>query len=139
VAECIDCQTNKVTNKFNIEKMKPILTTRPNEILCTDVLGPITTTKNDYKYILVVCDHFTKYAEFFPMKTVTAEETAKRIIEYISRHSIPDQILSDRGTNFQSHLLTKILKLLDIHKLNFRLSPDAHVTVFKTLPRVTGN
>ena len=88
--------------------MKPIFTTRPNEILCTDVLGPINTTENGYKYILVVCDHFTKYAEFFPMKTVTAEETAKRLIEYMSRNSIPDQNLSDRGTNFQSVLLNEL-------------------------------
>ena len=52
------------------------------------------------------------------MKTVTAEETAKRLIEYMSRNSIPDQILSDRGTNFQSILLNELLELLDMHKLN---------------------
>jgi len=118
VQNCVSCQTNKVTNKYNITKMKPIFATRPNEIICTDVMGPITQTPNGYKYILVICDHFTKYSEFFPMKSVTASETAKRIIEYISRHSVPDSILSDRGTNFQSVLLSEIIELLDIHKLN---------------------
>jgi hypothetical protein len=52
------------------------------------------------------------------MKTVTAQETAKRIVEYISRHSVPESILSDRGTNFNSILLSELLELLDVHKLN---------------------
>ena len=118
VKSCIQCQTNKVTNKYNIETMTPIVTTRPNEIICTDVMGPIPETTNGYKHILVISDHFTKYSEFFPMKTVTAQETAKRIVEYISRHSVPESILSDRGTNFNSILLSEILELLDVHKLN---------------------
>jgi hypothetical protein len=52
------------------------------------------------------------------MKTMTAQKTAKRISEYISRHSVPESILSDRGTNFYSILLSELLELLDVHKLN---------------------
>jgi putative transposase len=70
VKSCIQCQTNKVTKKYNIETMTPIVTTRPNEIICTDVMGPIPETTNGYKHILVISDHFTKYSEFFPMKTL---------------------------------------------------------------------
>ena len=97
--------------------MQPISATRPNQILTTDIMGPIPLCNDKFKYILIICDHFTKYCEFFALESTTAQETARRIIEYISRHSVPESILSDRGTNYQSELIAEVYELLDIHQL----------------------
>ena len=117
VEECQECQMNKHTNKYNITHMRPIFATRPGQIVSADICGPLPTTDNDHKYILVVSDHFTKYVEFFSMKTQTAKETAQKLIQYISRHSCPESFLSDQGKNFQSDLLSELWEIFDIHKL----------------------
>ena len=38
--------------------------------------------------------------------------------EVVSRHGVPGELLSDRGKTFLSRLMSKICKLLGIHKLN---------------------
>jgi hypothetical protein len=117
VEECIECQKFKSTNQYHRAKMQPISATRPNQILTTDIMGPIPLCDGKFKYILIICDHFTKYCEFFALESTTAQETAKKIIEFISRHSVPESILSDRGTNYQSELIAEVYELLDIHQL----------------------
>ena len=55
------------------------------------------------------------------METQTAEDVAKRLMLVFYRHGIPETILSDQGTNFQSVLLAELYELLNIHKV--RTSP----------------
>jgi hypothetical protein len=73
VTECETCQQVKPPKHYNIAELKPIYASKPFELLTTDILGPLECTKEGNKYILVVCDHFTKWAEAFPLKTMTAE------------------------------------------------------------------
>jgi hypothetical protein len=115
--ECTNCQRYKTSNKYNKAKLKPYIASRPNQIVSADVFGPIPTTINDNKYILVVSDLFTKYVEFFALKTQTAEETANKLVEYVSRHSVMDTILTDQGRNFQSELMDELWELFDVHKV----------------------
>jgi hypothetical protein len=56
-----------------VAEMKPIHANRPFELITTDILGPLNTTVNGKKYILVVCDHFSKWVEIFSLKSMTAE------------------------------------------------------------------
>ena len=87
--ECIKCQQMKDTNKYNKTKLTPIYASRPGQIITTDIVGPLKSNGR-FKYILVIVDHFSKYVEFFPMESTTAEETARLLLEYICRHSVPD-------------------------------------------------
>lgn len=48
-----------------------------------------------------------------------ASTIARLLVEQvISRHGVPEQLLSDRGANFLSELILEICKLLGIEKLN---------------------
>ena len=114
--ECINCQRFKTSNRYNKAKLKPINTSRPNQIVAADVFGPLPLSNGKFKYVLVVTDLFTKYVEFFAMETQTAHETARKLVDYISRHSIMDTILTDQGKNFQSELISELWELLDVHK-----------------------
>jgi hypothetical protein len=115
--ECTNCQRYKTSNKYNKAKLKPYIASRPNQKVSADVFVPIPTTINHNKYILVVSDLFTKYVEFFALKTQTAEETANKLVEYVSRHSVMDTILTDQGRNFQSELMDELWELFDVHKV----------------------
>jgi hypothetical protein len=59
--------------------------------------------------------------QLYALKTHTAEIVANTIVEFITRFGVPEQILLDQGTEFQSNLISEIFELLDIQRL--RISP----------------
>ena len=121
VNDCEICQQCKPPQVYNKAQLIPIRPTKPREIVTMDITGPLPTTKAGYKYILVICDHFTKWVELFPLKTMEAGEVALQLRAYICRHGIPESILSDQGTNFQSELMSEVFELLDVYRC--RTSP----------------
>ena len=73
-------------------------------------------SKNGYKYILVIIDHFTKWVEIQPLRSMTAIGVAKFLFEYSCRHSCPKRILTDQGKCFEAELFKELLHLLEIAK-----------------------
>src|SRR5271167_1048341 len=69
-----------------------------------------------YNAIYVVVDRLTKMAHFCPTTTqVTAEETAQLYLRHVFKHhGLPDDIVSDRGTQFLSKFTLRLLQLCDI-------------------------
>ncbi|KAL0172966.1 hypothetical protein M9458_033277, partial [Cirrhinus mrigala] len=65
--------------------------------------GPIL----DNTCILVMVDRFSKMCKFFPLKGLpTALKTAEHLFQQVFRHfGFPEEIVSDRGPQFISHLL----------------------------------
>ena len=98
-------------------KLQPLLPTRPFQLVTCDIIGPLPLTKNGNIYILVVCDHFSKWVAISALQNITAESVAKRLINLMMIHGLYINILTDGAKNFQSELLSKIYELLDIHKL----------------------
>jgi len=73
-------------------------------------LGPLPKTKNGNVYVLVLLDHFTKWAEAFPIPNQKAQTIARILVEeYICRYGCPERLLSDLGTNFMSNLAKEII------------------------------
>ena len=68
--------------------------------------------------IYVVVDRFTKMAHFIPIKGLpSAEETAELFIQHVLRlHGVPEEIISDRGSQFVSHFWKRFLELLNIKR-----------------------
>jgi transposase InsO family protein len=65
-----------------------------------DTIGPLPESKEGFKFILVVIDCFTRVIELYPCKSTEADEAAHHLVDFLSRYGIPDQLLSDRGTQF---------------------------------------
>jgi hypothetical protein len=93
----------------------------PCEIVTADMMGPLPRSSQQNEYALVICDHFTKWIEIHAMRNGTEVEVAKRLIKFFTRFGLPDQILTDQGTNFQSNVLAEVNDAFDIHKT--RTSP----------------
>jgi len=70
-----------------------------------------------YNAILVCVDRLTKMAHFCPTTTrVDAKETARLYLKHVFKHhGLPDNIVTDRGTQFTSRFTTRLLELCDIH------------------------
>jgi len=80
-------------------------------------MGPLPSTKDGSRYILVIGDYFTRYMEAYALQTQTAEEVAKKLVlEFICRFGTPLELHSDQGRNFESELVKQVCQLLQIKK-----------------------
>jgi len=80
---------------------------RPWTSLPMDFITGLPST-NGYTCIFVVLDRFTKIGIFILFPNVpSSEHTAKAFMTHIFRlHGLPNEILSDRGTQFTSKFWT---------------------------------
>ena len=86
----------------------------PFQRIAMDIVGPLPRTQRGNRFILVISDYATRYPEAIPLKGVTAAKVADVLIDFISRHGIPEEILTDQGTNFTSALLGELYSLMGI-------------------------
>ena len=93
----------------------------PFRLVAMDIVGPIPRSASGYKYILTLMDLYTKYPEAIPLKRVDNEAVLEALLEVISRHGIPEAILTDQGTVFMSRLTKSVCNTLGIEHI--RTSP----------------
>ena len=66
-------------------------------------------------YIIVVADHFTRYAQ----ACITPTQTARVVVQtwwdkFFVHYGLPEQILSDQGRNFESNVIAKLWQVSKI-------------------------
>ena len=88
VTACLSCQQVKDPRKLRFP-LQSIESSEFNEVVQIDH-QKICMTDNGYNQVLVMIDHFTKYAEAVPCITASAEETCDHLINtWIARHGCP--------------------------------------------------
>ena len=91
-------------------------TTQPMKLVCTDFLK-LEKSKGGIENVLVVTDHFTKYAQAYPTTNQTARTTAKALFErFFVHYGFPSRIHSDQGRNFESKLIEELCQLTGTQK-----------------------
>uniref|UniRef100_A0A669EDN0 Gypsy retrotransposon integrase-like protein 1 n=2 Tax=Oreochromis niloticus TaxID=8128 RepID=A0A669EDN0_ORENI len=113
-----------VRRKTLPERAAPLVsiqTTRPMELVCMDYLS-LEPDSHNTKDILVITDHFTKYAVAMPTKDQKATTVAKCLWEqFLVHYGFPERLLSDQGRDFESQLIKELCALAGITKV--RTSP----------------
>ncbi|GFW44961.1 transposon Tf2-6 polyprotein [Trichonephila clavipes] len=69
-----------------------------------DFIGPLPSTNKSYQHIFTVVDAFTKFTWLYPVKTVSAESSLKKLKQQQKTFGNPIRIISDRGSAFTSKL-----------------------------------
>nr|XP_055053112.1 uncharacterized protein LOC129438391 [Misgurnus anguillicaudatus]XP_055053113.1 uncharacterized protein LOC129438391 [Misgurnus anguillicaudatus] len=101
VKSCITCQKSKSDNQKPAGKIQQTITTRPNQMLGVDIMGPLPKSTNQNEYLLVFIDYYTRWVELFPMRKATALNIANIFRkEILTRWGVPDFLISDRGVQF---------------------------------------
>jgi transposase InsO family protein len=97
--------------------MKTYVVGEPLERISLDILGPVSQTYKGNKYILVVTDYFTRFAEAYSLPDIEATTVADKLLtEFICRYGLPLQIHTDQGAQFTSNIFTEMCKRLHISK-----------------------
>ncbi|GBP65992.1 Transposon Tf2-8 polyprotein [Eumeta japonica] len=101
---CIQCQRAKV-QRHVISDLGRFSPSERFGHIHVDIVGPLPTTTDDYKYLLTIIDRCTGWPEAFPMKDISADSVAKVILEgWIARYGCPSKLTSDQGKQFESNL-----------------------------------
>lgn len=114
---CKECQKRNQPAKKSKGQMKTYVVGEPLERISLDILGPVTRRYNGNKYILVVTDYFTRFAEAYSLPDIEDSTVADKLLTYfICRYGVPQQIHTDQGSQFNSDLFLQLCKKLNISK-----------------------
>ena len=109
VTACLSCQQVKDPRKLRFP-LQSIESSEFNEVVQIDH-QKICMTDIGYNQVLVMIDHFTKYAEAVPCLTASAEETCDHLINtWIARYGCPMTFQSDNGTAFVGELTKELMR-----------------------------
>ncbi|XP_062588249.1 uncharacterized protein LOC134249909 [Saccostrea cucullata] len=86
--------------------------------VAVDIVGPIhPVTDKGNRYILTLIDFASRYPEAIPLASIETERVAEGLLEIFSRMGIPDEILSDMGSQFKSALMREVSRLLSVRQI----------------------
>ncbi|GFS97408.1 retrovirus-related Pol polyprotein from transposon 17.6 [Trichonephila clavipes] len=110
------CQINNYKNALPAGRLIPIVPNYPNEIVTLDLLGPYLVSRvRRNRYVLVITDHFSKWAEIMLLKKASARVIADNFFDnYTSCFGAPIKLISDNGPQFISDIFENLSERLGI-------------------------
>ena len=88
----------------------------PMEMVCIDYLT-LERSKGGFEHVLVMTDHFSRYAQAFPTNNQTAKTAARVLFDnFIVHYGFPARIHSDQGQRFESKLIQELCRIAGVEK-----------------------
>ena len=114
---CERCVTRNTPAPKPRASLGSLVATAPLQKVAIDLLTNLPETPTGNKHILVVIDHFTKWASAYPLQSQEATEIAGVLVnEFIAQFGVPESFHSDQGANFCGSVFTEMCRLLGIKK-----------------------
>ena len=84
-------------------------------MVAVDILEVPVSSRNN-RYLLVVQDYFTKWADAIPLRDQTANRITEELMKLFATYGQPESLHSDQGRNFESAILRQTLDAFGIKK-----------------------
>ena len=121
---CRICMKTKDKNGRQKAPISTVESNLPFQLLCIDIAGPFTPTRNNNRYILGMVDHLSKYAVLIPLKSLDSKTISRAIFKHwLTKFGMPQTILSDNGRYFGSELINELCSVCGIAQ---KFSPPYH-------------
>ena len=116
--QCLSCAKRKQYGRNRAPLKSMPIATEVWQRLAMDMMGPICPISRDnHRYILVVSDYASRMVFTYALIDQTAETVAEQLKSLFLKEGSPQEMLSDRGTNFRSALVQSLLSQLGIKQL----------------------
>ena len=110
------CVASKSPNEAERAPLHPIHATYPFEIVCMDYMK-MDVCQGGFKYILVITDHFTRFAQAYATRSNKSRPAADKLFNhFILQFGYPKRIHTDQGQEFNSNLFKDLHQLTGIIK-----------------------
>ena len=114
VSACDRCTRRK--SAIQRAPLTSISTSYPMELVSMDYLS-LETSKGGIENVLVIVDHFTRFAQAYPTRNQTAHTTAKVLYEnFFTHYGFPARLHSDQGRNFVSSTIRHLCEITGVMK-----------------------
>jgi len=117
LADCIPCAERDPAPRSSLPTGQ-LRAFRPNQLVSTDVMGPLPLTATGNSFVITFSCIFTRYTVAVAIQDQTAATISRAFIEHwVAYFGPPEHLLSDNGTNYSSALFAEVCKLLLIHRI----------------------
>lgn len=114
INNCSTCQINKYERRPNKQELQVTpVPTKPFEIVHMD------TFQIKGQKFLTIIDTFSKYAQAYPLESVTGISVINSLTIWMTHHNLPINITVDQGTEFKNLPLKEYAAL---HKINLHFT-----------------
>ena len=109
IMSCQECQRSKKSPGMKNAPLTPVPCESLFDRVHVDLVGPLPTSPDGYKYILTIVESFSRYPIFVPLKSQRADELSEAIFANVfCNWGAVLSIVSDLGKN----LTSKVMKCL---------------------------
>ncbi|GBB91669.1 hypothetical protein RclHR1_19010003 [Rhizophagus clarus] len=126
VNSCDICQRRKKSRRN--EPLHPIKVGLPFDHIGMDIIGPLPTTLQGNKYIVVATEYLNKWPEARALSNAKATSVVSFFYEdIICRHGCPKVLLTDQGTHFVNELVNSLCSRMGVkHRLSTAYRPQTN-------------
>ncbi|XP_052177535.1 uncharacterized protein LOC127791591 [Diospyros lotus] len=117
VKKCDKCQWFANIPRAPPAYLQQMNSSWPFAVWGMDLIGPLPTARGNCKHVIVVVDYFTKWAEAKELAEISSSKVQKFVWNnIICRFGVPQQIVTDNGTQFTSEQFIQFCESLGIQK-----------------------
>ncbi|KFD60515.1 hypothetical protein M514_27302 [Trichuris suis] len=117
IRTCWECNTRGSPLRKGRALLQPQVATYTWQRLVVDISGPLRQRASGNRYILIVMDAFSKFAEAIPMPNQETTTVAGLLVrEIFCQYGVPEVLHTDQGSQFESQLFQDVCQELGIKK-----------------------
>lgn len=114
VRNCDVCQMANPSNRAPASTLHPIPVSGLFHRWGIDMVGPLTTTKNGNRYLIVATEYLTKWVEATAVPDKTSDGIHKFLMNLVYRFGACHVLLHDQGREFNNGLVNDLCERLKI-------------------------